>query len=305
MLKVTINMFSGRPNPTWVVTDDATVRKLLTAVAKNRVVAGKPGTGFGGLGFRGVEVQILSDDDDAPARLPRQFVLAGSAGAGLRPGAELAATLIKGMTRYADIVLAEHAQTPLDAKIQSAALEWLEEFVKSAPKGSRLGHVPPARRKTIHDVRCDNCEYEVSLFNPGFWNNDPAVRSSNNCYNYARNWRTNTFAQPGRASGNPTSNMSCSTVSNSARSDGLVDRCKCLPRSEYPRRLMALVIAPGFDYHWYRHQSGDFWGHKPGGTAAKNTDNNGALITNPETCARGPYTNFCSYFYAGKSVKII
>ena len=41
------------------------------------------------------------------------------------------------------------------------------------------------------------------------------------------------------------------------------------------------------------------------GTAARNTDNNGVVITNPETCARGPYTDFCSYFYAGKSVKII
>ena len=68
---------------------------------------------------------------------------------------------------------------------------------------------------------------------------------------------------------------------------------------------MALVIAPGQDYHWYRHQSGNFCGHKPGSTAARNTDNSGALVLNPETCNRGPYTNFCGYFYAGKSVKII
>ena len=250
MIKVTINMFSGRPNPTWVVTDEAVVRKVLTAVAENRAVAGKPESAFDGLGFRGVEVLLLNDDDESPARLPRQFVLAGSPGAGLRPGAELASTLIKGMRRQARIQLPEHALTPLDAKIQEAALEWLEEFVKKPIKVSRPPRVLPARRKTIHDVRCDNCQYEVSLFNPGFWNNDPAVRSSNNCYNYARNWRTNTFAQPGRASGNPTSNMSCPTVSNSARSDGLVDRCKSLPQSEYPRRLMALGIAPGYDYQW-------------------------------------------------------
>ena len=77
-----------------------------------------------------------------------------------------------------------------------------------------------------------------------------------------------------------------------------------LPQSEFPRRLMALVIAPGYDYHWYRHQRGGFWGHKPGSTAARNVDSNGVLITDPQTCARGPYTNFCDFFYAGKSVVI-
>ena len=86
--------------------------------------------------------------------------------------------------------------------------------------------------------------------------------------------------------------------------DGLVKRCQCLPPSEYPRRLMALVIAPGWDYHWYRHQRGGFWGHKPGGTAARNVDNGNVLIVNPETCNRGPYTEFCGYFYAGRSVVI-
>jgi hypothetical protein len=59
------------------VTDDTSVRRLLDAVAENRVVAGKPGEGFQGLGFRGVDVEILGDNDEYPARLPRRFVLAG------------------------------------------------------------------------------------------------------------------------------------------------------------------------------------------------------------------------------------
>src|SRR6266540_1951816 len=307
MLRVEVDIFSGRPNPAWIVSSDTVTRKLLTALQRNRSLTTKSVGGFQGLGFRGVEVQVLGDNDDVrAAKLPHSFVLATGTGSKLKRGGELAAALIKEMTKSAKIVLPEHALTPIDKRMQSLVLSELEKFIakprrSSAPKELKANF----RRRTIHDSQCERCQYEISLFNPGFWNNDPNVRTKNNCYNYARNWRTNTFAQPGRASGNPTSNMSCSTVSNSARSDGLVDRCKCLPRSEYPRRLMALVIAPGFDYHWYRHQSGDFWGHKPGGTAAKNTDNNGALITNPETCARGPYTNFCSYFYAGKSVKII
>lgn len=305
MIKVTIDMFSGRPNPTWIVTDDDTVKKLFQAVADDPAVAGKPGAGYQGLGFRGVGVEILGDDQEIPPKLPQHFVLAGNTGPEFRRGADLAATLIKGMTRQSKIELAEHRLTPLDAKLQGVALEWMDEFVKKRPVGGRPVRLLRSLRKTINDPRCEKCQYEVSVFNPDFWNSDPNVRGTNNCYNYARNWRTNTFAQPGRASGHQTSIMSCPTVSAAARSDGLVDRCHCLPASEYPRRLMALVVAPGYDYHWYRHQSGNFWGHKPGSTPARNTDNNGVVIANPETCARGPYTKFCGYFYAGKSVRIV
>jgi hypothetical protein len=304
MLRITIDLFSGRPDPTWIVTDDKITRKILSAVADERTLAGKPDSGFDGLGFRGVKVDVLTDDDDLPKSAPRQFVLAGSAGAGLKRSGQLAADLIKGMTKWAKIELPEHSLTPINAKIQKYALQALQDTLRNPPKSARAVQARAARRKTIGDNRCDRCNYEISLFNPGFWNNDSGVRRSNNCYNYARNWRTNTFAQPGRASGHPASAMSCAAVSAAARSDGLVDRCRCLPQSEYPRRLMALVIAPGYDYHWYRHQIGDFWGHKPGQTAARNTDNSGVLVANPETCDRGPYTNFCGYFYAGKSVRI-
>ena len=39
-------------------------------------------------------------------------------------------------------------------------------------------------------------------------------------------------------------------------------------------------------------------------TAARDVDNGNVLIVNPETCNRGPYTEFCGYFYAGRSVVI-
>ena len=43
-------------------------------------------------------------------------------------------------------------------------------------------------------------QIEVAAFNPNFWNVSP-VEANNNCYNYATNRRTDTFAQPGRAAG--------------------------------------------------------------------------------------------------------
>jgi hypothetical protein len=151
------------------------------------------------------------------------------------------------------------------------------------------------------------CQIELGAFNPGFWNNDANVRLHNNCYNYASNKRTNTFAQPGRGCGHQYTQITCAEVTRAALCDGLHRRFDCFPASQKPRYLVALVVSPtpGFiDYHWYRKQKEGFWGHKPGNTAARNVDNSNHLILNPETCDRGPYTIFCGYFYTCVSQKI-
>jgi hypothetical protein len=130
---------------------------------------------------------------------------------------------------------------------------------------------------------------------------------ASNCYNYASNKRTDTFAQPGRGCGNIYKAITCAEMMRASLCDGLHRRLDCFPDSEKPRYLVALVVAPGpgfIDFHWYRKQKEGFWGHKPGGTAARNTDNSGRVITNPETCDRGPYTQFCGYFYTCRSQRI-
>jgi hypothetical protein len=143
------------------------------------------------------------------------------------------------------------------------------------------------------------CFIERGKFNPGFWN-AAGVIGRNNCYNYASNWRTNTFAQPGLGVGQMYTALTCPEVTKAALADGCHRRFDCFPDTEKPRWLMALVVGPGYDYHWYRLHTKEeaFWGHKPGGTPARNTDNSGLVITNPETCDRGPYTDFCGYFYS-------
>lgn len=303
MLKITVDIFSGRPNPTWIVTDEQVARDLLGRVAENPGVASTVGAGYDGLGLREVRVSRLGDDP-VEQPLPAEFALASTAAENLRLSGALARELIEQADRYREVHLPDHDLTPLEPALIDLALSELERFLADPPTAKR----PPLRRgnpliTTTHDARCDRCAYEVSQFNPGFWNT-PTVQPRNNCYNYARNWRTDTFAQPGRAHGAQTNVMSCPTVTTAATADGLHRRCDCLPDSEFPRRLMALVVAPGGDYHWYRHQRGGFWGHKPGHTAARNYDNAGALVTNPETAARGFYTDFCGYFYAGRSVVI-
>jgi hypothetical protein len=129
----------------------------------------------------------------------------------------------------------------------------------------------------------------------------------NNCYNYASNWRTNTFAQPGLGCGHKYNAITCAEVGRGAICDGMHHRFDCFPDSEKPRYLVALVVTPpgpGADYHWYRKQKEGFWGHKPGSTAARNVDNSNRVITNPETADRGPYTIFCGYFYGCHSQQL-
>jgi hypothetical protein len=304
MLRIQVDMFSGRPNPEWIITDADAAEDLLGAVAAEQGVTARPGTGFLGLGFREIRVSSLGDDPVRRRGAPRDFALASVAAENLQASGEVALRVIETMDRSEGVQLVAHSLTPLTADLRELIRERLRRYLADPPKITKFKWPPyNPLRTTIKDELCKKCEYEVSQFNPGFWNT-PAVQPHNNCYNYARNWRTDTFAQPGRAHGAQTGTMACGTVTTAAMADGLVKRCNCLPISEWPRRLMALVIDPGWDYHWYRHQRGGFWGHKPGGTAARNTDNSGVLITDPETCNRGGYTDFCDYFYAGRSVVI-
>lgn len=138
--------------------------------------------------------------------------------------------------------------------------------------------------------------YSTPSYQPAYWNDGATVQLNNNCYNYANNKRTDTFAQPGRAhnvSGYP---MTGQAVYNAAVADGLVPTTRNAS-SQDGKTKIALVVAPGYDYHWYRQDSDGRWTHKPGRTKATNLDNNNAVISNPETAARGVYTEFVGYFF--------
>lgn len=303
MLKVEVDIFSGRPNPVWYVTDADEAKELIGIASEATDAVAKPGAGLDGLGYREVRLSLIGDDEPRPRGVAREFAVGTLAAKDRKASIDVARRVLEGMLRKRDVRLLQHELTPLTGEL----LEYIREQIARLPERLPKPPEPPPPsnplRTTVKDAKCDKCEYEVSQYNPNFWNASN-VMPHNNCYNYARNWRTDTFAQPGRAHGAGTNVMQCNTVTTAAMADGLKKRCDCLPVSEWPRRLMALVIAPNQDYHWYREQRGGFWGHKPGQTAARNVDNNNVLVVNPETAARGPYTQFCGYFYAGKSVVI-
>jgi hypothetical protein len=312
MLKITVDVFSGRPNPTWIM-GDKRGDELLKKISRKKQIISRSDQGYNGLGFRGIKLELLGDEASSN-KLPSTFKIADGLAKDQKASIDLAREIVDQMTRYERANMDVFRLTPIDKRIQEVILGSIEQYerdLKRIQKYIRIKIRWPIGpiRVTVKDSECKSCKYEESRFNPDFWNADPYVRANNNCYNYGRNWKTNTFAQPGRHSGATASSMSCSAVKTAAMNDGLVERCDCLPKSEYPRRLMALVIAPGIDYHWYRKQTGGFWGHKPGGTAARNYDNSGVIIVDPQTCDRGAgtylnYTDFCGFFYAGKSVVI-
>lgn len=193
--------------------------------------------------------------------------------------------------------------TPGDQALVQYLLDSLD-----APRRRALGTPPDASRVQEPGPRYDypgpgylpDCTLADGPFSPEVWNAEHVVRL-NNCYNYASNRITNTFAQPGRGAGQTLGAMTCPYLNQGAYADGCMTRSVCYSPDEEPRELVALVVAPGFDFHWYRrHDRGGswWWGHKVGIRPASIVDNSGLeVITDPETCDRGPYTDFCAYYY--------
>lgn len=161
---------------------------------------------------------------------------------------------------------------------------------------------PFARAAVLAAVFVMSACCRIPTYQPSFWNTGGTVQAMNNCYNYANNKRTDTFAQPGRASGSAVSTPSCQAVRDAAIKDKVLSAnaagdCPC--GSSSCEDKIALVLRPGsawsWDYHWYRRDDSGMWSHKPGSTRATNLDNSHNPISSPETANRGAYTEFCGY----------
>jgi len=272
------HLFSGR------ALSDKDKHELISRIAGKAVSAVHENEGH--LGFRGYIVSTVADDDDTPtsAGLPDTFRITAA-------------------TFGAIIPHPEQPVPPLSTEEVGDAQKWLLTTVGGAVEAPVLEHVASqisgigaeqASAEAQAATAALSCIIKNTPYNPGFWNT-PAVQPHNNCYNYAMNFRSNTFAQPGRISGHPNGVMQCANVAAAANWDG------CHATCSGSNKNVALVIWPGQDYHWYRLHSNGFWGHKPGATAARNYDSLNRVIggaLNPQNCARCPYTIFCGYRFS-------
>src|SRR4029453_3643949 len=59
------------------------------------------------------------------------------------------------------------------------------------------------------------------LYEPAWWNDGGQKQFNNNCYNYASNYRSDTFAQPGKAAGAMYTALTCASVLPAAVADAL------------------------------------------------------------------------------------
>jgi hypothetical protein len=169
----------------------------------------------------------------------------------------------------------------------------IEDLIRNEIEQSRsLGtRSDPKRPKRPPRERCQ-C---APLYEPGWWNDGGQRQLNNNCYNYSTDYRTDTFAQPGRAAGAMYTALTCAAVRPAALRDDLIDAPTANNRCPKEGHLVALVVWPKGDYHWYRKGRKGYWTHKPGSTPATNLDNSGVIISDPRTADRGPYTDFCTF----------
>lgn len=142
----------------------------------------------------------------------------------------------------------------------------------------------------------EDLNFRVPAYEPNYWNSQFSVRWNNNCYNYACNKRTDTFAQPGLASGQMYTQLSVASVKAAALRDGLEVGTAYGPIPRGKTRV-DLVVAPGIDYHWYRQDENGRWSHKPGRTHARDWDNSQFEIYDVSVADWGIYSQFGGYFF--------
>jgi len=277
-LRVTIDMFSGRENPVVELEGrDAEEAASRLAPARARVADDLAMPDEPVLGYRGLLVETVGGDLEAG---PGVFRVAHGDIVG--PGVD---------HRIADEDFEEFLLGRTDLLERAGIGEPdIEPLRVEIHRFNRI-------RVDWHDVLVPVPRVVcpcAPLYEPNWWN-VPGIQPYNNCYNYGTNYRTNTFAQPGKASGQQASTMACGPVKAGAVADCLIDKPNADNKCPDEGHLVALVIAPGHDYHWYRKGKTGSWSHKPGGTAVTNKDNAGAAIADPRTAARGPYTEFCTF----------
>jgi hypothetical protein len=133
---------------------------------------------------------------------------------------------------------------------------------------------------------------------PAQWAEGNDVQFNNNCYSYACDIKAG-YAQPGLASGRAYQRLTCAEVARAAMADGLV-KSPCTTCSHDCHKV-ALTIAPGLSFHWYRKDKDNTWSHKPGDGQPTRLDYSGSIIYDPSVADRGPFTLFCGCYYVCKA----
>ncbi|MGG9961998.1 hypothetical protein [Ferruginibacter sp. SUN106] len=291
-IKLTIDVFSGRPNPTLTL-DGRDAKKILDQVSLKsgfKKNSDKTAPEPFGLGYRGVIIEQL---DAAASDMPKIMRVTPDRAYGDNSSAtatdnEFEKIIFDLITQFKDTGSKKEFRTLLEDQVKTFRAERKDLLLKWPIDIIKWPVLNPC-----------SCAPDADI---AWWNDGGQRQFNNNCYNYASNYRTDTFAQPGKAAGLQYTSLSGCAVAAGQRSakDGAVADCLIdtpAANNVCPGKghLVALVVAPGYDFHWYRKGPDGKWSHKPGGTQATLVDNSGNPIADPRTANRGPYTQFCTF----------
>jgi hypothetical protein len=291
-LKITIDIFSGRPNPTAIL-EGKNAKAVLDQMSLKSVfkkTAAKQTPEPFNLGYRGIIVEQVDKASTAhPMSMKvtpdRVYAAARSASAADNFFEKIA---FNQLSKFKGIGNKKEFQRLLETSVTKFRTHRLNI------KGSL-----PVQGISPLLVRACGCAPEPDI---AWWNDGGERQFNNNCYNYASNYRSDTFAQPGNAAGQQYTTLSDCNVRAGQRSaksgaiaDKLIDNPTANNKCPATGHLVALVIDPGNDFHWYRKGKNGLWSHKPGSSPATTFDNSGNTITDPRTADRGGYTHFCTF----------
>jgi hypothetical protein len=269
-IQVEALVMSGSRNPTWIVKNEAEKKEIFS-----RVMTTPAATAFNGrMGYTGFVVHFLNR---AGRSTNSKRIMAS-------PDFELL-LLNTGISAGAlSHAVAMHIKQEIALLEKSPVLIVDNNVAPASPQCS--APVVGPDNETMFAPSTDDC---------GFFQ---TYQGDNNCYDYGTDVATNTFAQPGRGSGHKWDEDTCDSVRAAAERDGLIWNGTVLPNGNPSKgHFVALLIWPETNFHWVRLDSNmkGHWSHKPGGTPIRNTDNNGAYITDPSKCDLSPWSQFCGY----------
>jgi len=270
-IEVTLNVFSGGENPHWTLSGDAADAVL--AIFNTLPVDTQRPLPWFKMGYSGFVVTVSGMN--GPSRVAYNNLAVEQLL--LNTAVDLAETV-------ADHVRGDIARLN---KNLMAGVVYPEAPAEARP--SRQDCTIPVvgpDNSTVYDLAHDDCGYFQTYC------------TDNNCYNYGNDIVTNTFAQPGRGSGQKWKYNTCDDMKASAERDGLKFYGTDLPVGEpNTGHYVALLIWPNTNFHWIRKDSvpAGYWSHKPGQTPARNVDDDGELITDPAKSDFSPWTEMCGY----------
>jgi hypothetical protein len=279
-LKLTVDAFSGRPNPSV----DLTPQEAADLVAKLGPVTPAPAAAAPSaqpvrLGYRGI---IVEQAGQVSAHLPQRFRIAGSQVIG-------PTGVLKTVDPAIEKSLLGNTALLARAGVPATTATALAQSAVHAPATG-----PSTATTTPGPLSCPR----APLYEPAWWNDLASGGSrqiNNNCYNYACDIRTDTFAQPGHAANAMYTAETCLALRAATKADMLTEIKLTTIACPAEGHLIALVIWPNVDFHFYRMNRDGLWSHKPGGMPVTNVDNSNRPIPDPRTADRGPYVNFCEF----------